>query len=153
VSDPLTITTASPDETEALGHKLAGILPRGATVALHGDLASGKTCLVRGMASYFHREESVHSPTFTLINEYGNDPKLYHIDLYRLNSTEAVADLGITDLFGAADIVVVEWAERAEGLLPRDRLNVFLEHAGGDTRTIRFENTELLPADWRDQHT
>ena len=144
-----TIETTSPDETEALGQRLAVLLQPGSVVALHGDLASGKTCLVRGMAREFARGELVHSPTFTLINEYGNSPRLYHIDLYRLSGPDDVANLGLTDLFGEDNVVAVEWAERAEGLLPRKRLDIFLEHAGGDVRRLRFCDTGALTADWQ----
>lgn len=143
-------TTRSPEETEALGAALAGLLPLGALVALRGELASGKTCFIRGMARRFTRGEAVHSPTFTLVNEYGAGPKLYHLDLYRLTAEE-VADLGYEELFEPEDAVtVVEWAERAELLLPPRRLDVHFAHAGGDTRALRFHDRGLLPPGWQD---
>jgi tRNA threonylcarbamoyladenosine biosynthesis protein TsaE len=144
----LTVETASPEQTERLGHALAGIVPPGTVVALRGELASGKTCLVRGMAARFASGTAIHSPTFTLVNEYGDSPRLYHIDLYRL-STEEVADLGYEELFDPDGVAVVEWAERAEPLLPERRLDVALEHAGGDRRRFTFIDRGAMPRNWR----
>jgi len=137
-----TLTTTSEAESEALGGRLAEVLPSGTVVALRGDLATGKTCLVRGMARHFAGPDTlVHSPTFTLVNEYGGERVLYHLDLYRLQGATEVAGLGYEELFDAPEgICVVEWAERAEALLPGRRLDVALEHAGGDTRRLTLTN-------------
>ena len=142
--------TQSPEETEALGRALASLLPQGAVVALYGDLATGKTCLVRGLAAHFAVDAPVHSPTFTLVNEYGADPKLYHMDLYRLNGPAEIVDLGYEEYFDSDDVCVVEWADRAEGLLPTKRLDVYLEHAGADHRTLTFADHGVLPSGWAD---
>lgn len=139
--------THSPEETERLGTRLARLLPQGAVVALRGDLAAGKTCLVRGMAACFAEGTAIHSPTFTLVNEYGDMRKLYHLDLYRL-STDEVADLGYEELFESDGVTAIEWAERAEPLLPRRRLDVYLSHAGGDRRRLVFENLGVMPDGW-----
>lgn len=142
------IWTHSPEETEQLGLALAPLLPKGAVVALRGDLAAGKTCLVRGMAAYFAEGVAIHSPTFTLVNEYGNSRRLYHLDLYRL-CTEEVADLGYEELFESDGVTVVEWAERAEPLLPSRRLDVYLTHGGGDTRCLEFEDSGIMLHGWQ----
>jgi tRNA threonylcarbamoyladenosine biosynthesis protein TsaE len=144
------IKTASPEETRRLGAALAELLPRGAVVALRGELATGKTCLVSGMAERFAPTDYVHSPTFTLVNQYGKDPALLHVDLYRLGGPEEVADLGYAELFDSEDICVVEWAERAEALLPKVRLDVFLEHAGGDGRRLTFHDRGMLRKGWQE---
>ena len=93
-----TTVTRSQEETERLGAMLASLLPPGAVVALRGELASGKTCFVRGMAAGLAGDKElagrVHSPTFTLVNQYGDSPTLYHVDLYRLSGPEEVAGLG-----------------------------------------------------------
>lgn len=143
-----TFLSESTETTERLGAALAAYLPRGTVVALQGDLASGKTCLVRGMAAHFGDAEEVHSPTFTLINEYGTDPKLYHMDLYRLGGPEEVADLGCEEIFDSDHVCAVEWAERAEGLLPKRRLDVHFAHAGGDRRRIEFSDRGVMSAGW-----
>ncbi|MCC6487388.1 MAG: tRNA (adenosine(37)-N6)-threonylcarbamoyltransferase complex ATPase subunit type 1 TsaE [Candidatus Hydrogenedentes bacterium] len=145
---PLVITTASAEETEALGGDVAHLLPGGGTLALRGDLASGKTCFVRGMARAIGGAASVHSPTFTLVNEYKSQPVLYHMDLYRLTGPEEVADLGCEEIFDSDALCVVEWAERADPLLPPRRLDILFEHAGGDLRRITFADSGLMPEGW-----
>ena len=132
------VVSTSPEETERMGEHLATVLPEGTVVALHGDLATGKTCLVRGMARVFGPSDLVHSPTFTLVNRYGTGPFLYHLDLYRLRGPEETLDLGIEELMAPDGICVVEWAERAEGILPDGCLRLYLEHLGGDKRRISW---------------
>ncbi len=148
-SKSLELTSSAPECTEALGRALAEILPLGTLITLCGDLATGKTCLVRGMAQHFAQGAPVHSPTFTLVNQYGDEPALYHLDLYRLGSPEELADLGYEELFDGAGICVVEWAERAEGFLPDHRLHITLEHGGGDTRCLCIHDANLLPEGWQ----
>jgi len=142
------LVTQSPEETERVGERLARLLAGGGTVALRGELAAGKTCFVRGMARAFAGEGAIHSPTFTLVNEYGTDRRLYHMDLYRLGSVEEVAELGCEELFEGEGLCAVEWAERAEPLLPARRVDVYLQHAGADRRTIVIRDSGLLPAGW-----
>lgn len=144
-------TTHSEAETEALGQAFGRLLQRGGLVALRGDLAAGKTCFVRGMARAFGESGHVHSPTFTLVNEYGESPKLFHLDLYRLGGPRELIDLGYEELFDGPHACAVEWAERAEGLLPARRAEIALAHAGGDARTMRIDDHGLLPAGWRDE--
>ncbi len=148
--DAVVITSFSEEETEALGLALAELLPSGAVIALYGDLATGKTCLTRGMTRHFIGGTLVHSPTFTLVNEYGNEKVLYHIDLYRLGSEEELLTLGYEDFIESGGICVIEWADRAATFLPQRRLDIRLEHAGGDKRILQFENHNLLAAGWKD---
>ena len=123
----------------------------GGVVALRGDLAAGKTCFTRGMARAVGEWGHVHSPTFTLVNEYGHGQKLFHLDLYRLEGPHELIDLGYEEVFDGPHITAVEWAERAEELLPVRRVEVALEHAGGDARRVRIEDCGVLPADWSEQ--
>lgn len=146
--DSITLLTESPDETANLGRHLAALLPRGSVVALHGELASGKTCLVRGMAAFFAQGQPIHSPTFTLVNEYGQDPKLFHLDLYRLHDARDVLGLGYEELLDSDGITVIEWAERAGALLPERRIEIHLYHEGGDRRRIVVRNQGILGAGW-----
>ena len=132
----LELITHTPDVTERLGCALAGLLPDGVVVALFGDLATGKTCLVRGMAAHYADGAPVHSPTFTLVNQYGTDPALYHLDLYRLDHIEEIADLGLDEYFRADAVCAIEWAEKGSGVLPQDNLTIKLEHLPGDVREI-----------------
>ena len=145
---PLILETRSAEETEQLGCRLGGLLPDGTLVALHGDLAAGKTCLVRGMAHLFATDEVVSSPTFTLVNQYG---RLYHVDLYRIENAYELIDLGYEDLFEPEGICLVEWAERAQQLLPARRIDILLEHIDETTRRITIRDIGVLPENWRDK--
>jgi len=149
----LDLVTCSPEETEKLGAAMAGLLKPGSVVALYGELASGKTCFVRGMASHFGTASSVHSPTFTLVNEYGDNPKLQHVDLYRLSGPAEVEDLGCADFLEGPGICAVEWAERAAGLIPAKRVEIRFEHAGDDQRRIAILDHDVLPQDWQNTLT
>ena len=143
-------TTHAEAETEALGLALARLLlPTGGVVALRGDLAAGKTCLVRGMARAYGDTGHVHSPTFTLVNEYGHEHRLFHLDLYRLDGPRELIDLGYEEIFDGPHVTAVEWAERAGELLPARRVEVALAHAGGDARSIAITDLGALPTGWR----
>ena len=146
----LELETRAPHETEAIGRKVAALLPPGAVVALFGELASGKTCFVRGIGAHLAPAATVHSPTFTVANEYGADPVLYHLDLYRLAGPAEVAELGCEDYFDPPGVTVIEWAERAGDLLPSRRLDVAFAHSGPTRRRIALTDHGLLPAHWCD---
>ena len=108
-------------------------------VALYGDLGTGKTTFVRGMASGVGAEpRDVTSPTFVLIHEYRGRLMLAHADLYRLESSEEILHLGVEDYLNGHTVVAIEWAERASIHLPPDRLDVRLSHAQRDTRSIKM---------------
>jgi len=145
------LETHAPEDTERLGEVLATLLKgSGGTIALRGELSAGKTCLVRGMARAVSGEHGIHSPTFTLVNEYGEENKLFHMDLYRLDSYAEIAELGCEELFDSEHLCAVEWADRAEALLPERRVDVHLEHAGGDRRRIAIHDRGLCPPGWRE---
>jgi len=147
--DRLALNTSSAAETQALGRALMDLLPDGALVALYGDLGAGKTNFVRGMAEAGGMGERVTSPTFTLVHEYRGARTLYHLDLYRITAPHQVLDLGYENLFDPEDgVCVVEWAERAEGMLPQRRVDIHLAHADGDSREIVIDNRNALPKDW-----
>ena len=143
-----TFVTHAPEETEALGRALAGLLPEGAVLALQGDLAAGKTCLVRGMSAVLAPGAAVSSPTFTLVNEYGDPPRVYHLDLYRLEGPGELIDLGFEELVQGDGVCVIEWAERAEGCLPDGHVQIDLAHAGGDARSLQIASNGALGDGW-----
>lgn len=149
-SNPMSFVTHAPEETEALGARLAPMLQTGTVLALFGDLAAGKTCFVRGLAGYFGVGDAVHSPTFTLVNEYGTTPKLFHFDLYRLGSPEELVDLGLEEMLDAG-VCAIEWAERADKLLPQRRVEIRFQHAGQDQREIAIRDCGVLPDGWTDR--
>jgi len=137
-----TFQTHSAEQTIALGRELARRIKPGSIVLLRGDLGAGKTTLAKGIAAGFlaAEEETVTSPTFTLIHEYrGPDVTLYHIDLYRIDTQRELDTLALDDLIGPKNILLIEWGEKFQSFA-RDRdLEISIEHAVGDGR--RFSVT------------
>ncbi len=149
------LTTKSVEETENLGQRLSQLLQPGDVICLFGDLGSGKTALARGFCSGLGCNDDVTSPTFTIINEYAGKFPVYHFDLYRLESEEEIFDLGYEEYFFGEGVCLIEWAERALSLYPKERIEIYLEpifEKGKESwRIIRFNL--LLPAerisDWK----
>src|SRR6204780_6014772 len=110
-----TFISHSPAETESLGEKFGRAAQSGFVIALSGDLGAGKTQLVKGIARGLGISARVHSPTFTLANEYGGGRlKLFHLDLYRLETPEQILSAGIEDYLPPDGVLVIEWAERLQ---------------------------------------
>jgi tRNA threonylcarbamoyladenosine biosynthesis protein TsaE len=108
-----TFISHSPAETESLGEKFGRAAERGTVFALSGDLGAGKTQLVKGVARGLGISARVHSPTFTLVNEYGGGQlKLFHLDLYRLETREQILSAGLEEFLQPDGVAVIEWAER-----------------------------------------
>ena len=130
--------TSSDEETRAVGRELASKLPARSVVLLIGELGSGKTTLTKGIVEGLGaaRAEDVSSPTFTLIHEYGDPVRVYHIDLYRLDTAEQARRIGIEEIFDQRATVLIEWGERFPELLPRERIEIRLRHLGEDQRAI-----------------
>ena len=123
-----TYITHTESETAGLGGGLAHRLRPGDTVALYGELGTGKTRFIQGICRGLGIHEHVASPTFTIVNEYrapGFD--VYHFDLYRLTSAGEIRDLGFEEYCSGAGICLIEWAEKAAGFLPGQRYDVFLK--------------------------
>jgi tRNA threonylcarbamoyladenosine biosynthesis protein TsaE len=135
------ILTHSPEETIAFGRTLTQLLAPPRLVLLRGDLGAGKTTLVKGIAAAFDAasEEDVTSPTFTLVHEYrGPRAKLFHIDLYRVDTPRELETLGLDDLRSDDSILLIEWGEKFPRLL-RDRdVEISLERQGESERRIRI---------------
>lgn len=132
------VITHSAEETTAWGRKFAEKLYAPALVLLSGELGSGKTTLAKGIIAGLHAapEDEVTSPTFTLVHEYGAGKKVFHADLYRIESLHDFETLGLEDVFAKPAIVILEWSEKfpLKALWPQFRLR--LEHLGGDSRRI-----------------
>jgi len=128
--------TRSEEETIALGESLARELPSRGVALLIGDLGAGKTTLVKGIASGLGAAtpEQVSSPTFTLIHEYS--PRLYHVDLYRLDQEREVETLGLDDIFDKDALVLIEWGDKFPRLMPARRIEIRLEQTSDDSRRI-----------------
>ena len=132
------VTTESVEETQALGAQLAETLDAGAVLALYGDLGTGKTHLVKGIAQGLGLDPAtVRSPTFTILQTYedGRRP-LYHFDAYRVQTPDEFVELGFEEYVHGTGITCIEWADRVEALLPPDTLRLRLTHEGPDRRRI-----------------
>ena len=133
----LALRSHSSQETQSLGGLLAPLLVPGDVLVMSGDLGAGKTTFVQGLAKGLGIVERVTSPTFVLMKEYqGGRFPLMHLDVYRLGKVQEVIDLGIDEYLDPSYVVVVEWGDRVEPLLPQDHLTVELIHEGGDIRNI-----------------
>lgn len=136
----------SEQETIDAGRALARSLPSKAVVLLIGNLGAGKTTFTKGMVEELGvgSADEVSSPTFTLIHEYGDPPKLYHIDLYRLEESREVASLGLDEIFDRNAIVVIEWGERFPHLMPAKRVEVRISYEKEeDARNITITDLPL----------
>jgi tRNA threonylcarbamoyladenosine biosynthesis protein TsaE len=121
---------ASAPATEALGARLAGILPAGCIVYLCGELGTGKTTLVRGLLRALGHGGPVRSPTYTLVEPYTlGDRQIVHLDLYRLSDPEELEFLGWRDFLDGWSVLLVEWPERGHGMLPVADLTIELKYA------------------------
>lgn len=135
--------TSSGAETIDLGRKLAGLLQPPQLVILRGDLGTGKTTLVKGIVQALDAAEpdEVTSPTFTLIHEYdgtlnGASVKLFHLDLYRLDSERQLESLGLDDLLAPDAIALVEWGEKFKSIRKKASGEIVIASESGDTRRI-----------------
>ena len=131
--------TRGPTQTVNLGRALGKCLTKGDVVALYGELGSGKTTFVKGVAGGLgaERAEGVRSPTFVLLNLYKGRLPIYHIDLYRVQSLERLQDIGYEEYACGDGVTVIEWAEKAERLLPEGAVRVWLKSLSKRSREIR----------------
>ena len=134
--------THSPEETEALGEKLAKILIPGTILAYRGDLGAGKTAFTRGLARGLDCREQVTSPTYTIVNEYlGGKLPLFHFDMYRLRCADDLFDIGWDDYLERGGICAVEWSENVWEAM-EDPITVTIEKIGDNSRRITIEGSE-----------
>jgi len=134
----------SPEETIAKGQEIAALLRPPVIVLLSGELGSGKTTLTKGIISGLGaaREEEVTSPTFTLVHEFHNHCKVYHVDLYRVEGFRDLESLALEDALSGRAIIIVEWSERFSLRTDWPRVEIRLQHAGGDSRRIEIAGLE-----------
>ena len=129
-----------PSATRAIGRALGREARPGTLIALIGELGAGKTQLAKGVAEGLDVPSVVNSPTFVLMNEHVGRLRLYHVDAYRLAQPEEALDAGLIEDRQSDGVVVVEWADRLEGWLPTDRLEITIRGDGADpmARTLRW---------------
>lgn len=135
----LDIVVCSEEEMEQLGTAIAQVLEAGDLVYLIGDLGVGKTTLARGIARGLGYKGRVNSPTFVIMNIYENIPPIYHFDFYRLK-TDDMLDLGLEDYLDKEGVILVEWPQAGEKILPREALVISISLIGGDYDRERTVN-------------
>lgn len=132
------IRTDTADRTREVGRTIAELLEPRDTVVLTGDLGAGKTTLVQGVGAGLGVEESVGSPTFTLVREYAGRLPVAHVDVYRLERVQEVLDLGLDELGEPDRVLLIEWGDAVQDLLPNDRLRVEITTGEGDDEVRRI---------------
>lgn len=140
------ITTKSAAETQKFGREFASKLSAGGVVSLYGDLGSGKTQLVKGICSGLGVTQTVNSPTFIIVNEYSTEqfPAIYHFDLYRMKTQDEILDMGFLDYIDSSSIVLIEWPEKIEDILPAKAKKIHIAHTVEEEnyRWIKLEDPE-----------
>ena len=127
----------SAEETREIGGKVVQRFGVNRLYCLYGPLAAGKTTLVKGMAEEIGVERRVVSPSYILLREYEGEYPLHHIDLFRLGSSGELIEAGLDEyIVDPRGVVAIEWAERAEGILPEDRVDVRIEITGDEERKV-----------------
>jgi tRNA threonylcarbamoyladenosine biosynthesis protein TsaE len=156
----LELIAGAPEDMMAVGEAVASLLREGDAIALTGELGAGKTTFVRGAARALGFDGAVASPTFTLVREYQGRLRVYHVDVYRLERVQDVLDLGVDEMVAEGGVLLVEWGDAVEGLLPDDHLLVEITLVSGeDARrivvtgkgpswTTRWERLERLTEPW-----
>ena len=142
----LSFTTETPAQTHALAKKIGAALRPGTCVAFFGGLGAGKTTFTRGLAEGLGLPDIVSSPTFALVNEYhaAGCISVYHFDMYRVNSPEALETTGFWDYPLEDSVFVIEWAENIADELPEPLLKITISGSGDQPRQITVEGDELL---------
>jgi tRNA threonylcarbamoyladenosine biosynthesis protein TsaE len=141
INSELHLITYSAQETSTLGRRIGAKLSEGDILALSGELGSGKTCFTAGLARGLGVDENyqITSPTFTLINEYPARFRLCHLDVYRLNSYVDLDDLGFEEYLSGKNIVVIEWAEKINAIIPRTAIFINFEYIDENKRKITIK--------------
>jgi len=133
------LISASAEETRRIAAQIASELKPGDCLLLVGELGAGKTTFVQGLAQALGIREGVRSPTFVLMHEYHGKIPLYHFDAYRIKNLDELREIGFEEVVCSEGVTVIEWGEKAEGLLPPRCWRIFIELLPDQTRRIRIE--------------
>ncbi len=139
----MTVTTHSEEETRILGRSIAKQCKPSTVISLRGSLGSGKTVFAKGLAEGLGIEESIVSPTFTLIQEYEGSLPLYHMDLYRIEGIEEFEMIGGEELLYGKGVTLIEWSEKVEELLPDSTIFVHIRIMPNQERSITLEGVQV----------
>jgi len=147
---------SSVEETEFLGKSLGELLRAGNVVGVVGEMGMGKTCFIRGVVGGLGVKEKqwVHSPSFSLINEYQGEVMIYHLDLYRLHSIEEMEELGYAELLEREGVIIVEWADRLPAWYLQTEFEIGISYVGTEKRLIHIQGDaarvdSLNKVDWQ----
>lgn len=132
----LTDITHSPQETEALGEKIARRLNGGEVLALFGGMGMGKTALTRGLARGLGVKDGVSSPTFALVHEYRGRVPIYHFDMFRVDGWDDLYSTGFFDYLESGGVLVIEWSENIENALPQDAVRITISRGASEEDRI-----------------
>lgn len=138
-----TYTSSSPNDTAALGRRLAAKLRGGDTVALIGAMGSGKTTFCAGLAEGLGTQDAASSPSFAIVNLYRGAPSLAHFDAWRITGPEDLETAGYYDYLDAGAVLAVEWADRVADWLEPPRVRVSISITGEGERSICIEGEDL----------
>ena len=128
------------DETREFGIKFGELLRPGDVVCLNGELGAGKTTLTKSIGLGLEVDDYITSPTFSLINEYEGRYPVYHFDVYRLENTDELYDLGFDEYFYGKGVSIIEWADKIENFLPEERVVLDIEYGDNiDERRINIK--------------
>jgi tRNA threonylcarbamoyladenosine biosynthesis protein TsaE len=137
-----TFISNSPDETEAFGRRLVENFKPGDVLALIGDMGSGKTQFVKGLAAALGANTPATSPTFTLVHEYtGGRMPIFHFDFFRIEDRSSAERLGLDDYFFGDGVSVIEWADRFPDLIPETARWISLETKSETQRAITIQES------------
>ena len=135
----LELISHSPEETQKIGIHLGKLALPGDVFLLVGDLGAGKTCLTQGIAWGLGSKDYTASPSFVLVREHYGRLPLYHIDLYRLDHIDEIAELGLDDYLYGNGVCVVEWAQKGLSVLPEEHLLIQIDYLGDTERSFQFK--------------
>ena len=140
----------SPQETQNLGRCIGEMSQPGDIFLLTGNLGAGKTCLTQGIAHGLGINEYTASPSFMLVREYQGRLPLYHMDLYRLDNIEEIADLGLDEYLYRQGVSVIEWAEKGLSVLPAEHMMITIDYISETERRFSFQPngsrySEMIP--------
>lgn len=127
----LKMLTSTSEETKKIGYKIGKLLKGGDIVCMIGDLGAGKTTLTQSIAEGLEVDDYVTSPTFTIVNEYQGRYPLYHFDVYRIEDVDEMYDIGFEEYLYSDGVIIIEWANIIEDILPKERLNIEIKTGKG----------------------
>ncbi|WMJ76712.1 MULTISPECIES: tRNA (adenosine(37)-N6)-threonylcarbamoyltransferase complex ATPase subunit type 1 TsaE [unclassified Sedimentibacter] len=132
------LTVNNLKDTEVVGRIIGRSLEKGSVLCLDGDLGVGKTALTQFIASELGVKEYITSPTFTIIKEYEGRLKLNHMDVYRIDSEEAMYDLGYDEYIYSEGATIIEWSHKIKGILPKERIDIKIERLSDTCRIMNI---------------